>query len=182
MSDNKHFCPDCGSSWMYCPCENNPLNKSEPSQDDTTDKEIKSKYTTIHEALEAAKNTKTVRYKVKGARMICDTCEYKDYSTDELPCSRCTPDSRSYREAKREPSQDDKHWTTEPPTEPGWYWVKGYDPYNPPTGEQVWIDEVVIRPGHKYLAITGLVAYGIRDFTAVKKMGAKWCGPIKEQK
>jgi len=82
--------------------------KREPSQDDTTDKEIKSKYTTIHEALEAAKNTKTVRYKVKGARMICDTCEYKDYSTDELPCSRCTPDSRSYREAKREPSQDDK--------------------------------------------------------------------------
>jgi len=87
--------------------KNGGLNRSEPSQDDTTDKEIKSKYTTIHEALEAAKNTKTVRYKVKGARMICDTCEYKDYSTDELPCSRCTPDSRSYREAKREPSQDD---------------------------------------------------------------------------
>jgi hypothetical protein len=62
-------------------------------------------------------------------------------------------------------------WSREPPTEPGWYWVKDHVG----TG----IVEVVIRPGHRYLAIYE-DSYPKGNFIPVAGILAEWAGPIPE--
>lgn len=59
------------------------------------------------------------------------------------------------------------------PTEPGWYWHKGF--FTRPEGEPV---EVIIRPGHEYLCIYDpeCCQHTKRNFIAVAKMGGEW-GP-----
>lgn len=68
-------------------------------------------------------------------------------------------------------------YTRTPPTETGWYWVKAERFLNLPD-----IVEVVIRPGHEYLSVINperTDPLQKRDFLAVAKLGAMWCGPIE---
>ncbi|MCP4339782.1 MAG: hypothetical protein GY799_13045 [Desulfobulbaceae bacterium] len=61
-------------------------------------------------------------------------------------------------------------WTSEAPTEPGWYWFA--------LSDYEWqIVRVVIRPGHKYMCIS---AWGSEEYIRVNGIVANWAGPIPE--
>jgi len=67
--------------------------------------------------------------------------------------------------------EDMLRWTSEPPTEPGWYWLE-YHLYSS-------LVEVIIRPGHNYLIWDYVKPFSPRNSISVAEMGkAKWAGPI----
>lgn len=68
---------------------------------------------------------------------------------------------------------DPETYTEEAPTEPGYYWIDCF------LEEEPYIVQVIVRPGHSYLAIEDVLWTGKRNFTAVKQMSAKWAGPIQ---
>lgn len=69
-------------------------------------------------------------------------------------------------------------WSKEPPSAPGWYWMKSYWYGNSDTE----IVNVIYRPGSNHLAIIPptVCQHTKRDFIYVAKLNTEWCGPISE--
>lgn len=72
---------------------------------------------------------------------------------------------------------DKLKWTEQAPTKPGWYWRKARD-LDSSIAEIV---EVLVRPGHKYLAIipSYVCNHTNRDFLPVERLPNLWAGPIE---
>lgn len=92
-----------------------------------------------------------------------------------IPTSRHEYVPKHHAERKiREARNNTTKWTTNPPTEVGWYWMQNLD-----DSTDMHIEFVFARPGHSYLCIQA-DGEGRRNFIPVQRLKCKWAGPIQE--
>ena len=65
------------------------------------------------------------------------------------------------------------NWTTDKPTETGWYWINDFD--------TIEVIKVFKRPGHNYLCVyKNIRHFGSPDYIPINYMDCEWSGPIDE--
>ena len=75
------------------------------------------------------------------------------------------------------------NWTTEPPTKPGWYWMRGWDYFDSCNKRRLFthVVEVAEEDNWRFKAIlTKISAFGAIAISVSVDCGCdyEWCGPI----